>query len=265
MTNKLCIGVCSCNRDRNRGAHDRIRNSWVNDVRDFADVLFFIGGERPDNLQADEVHLDVLDDYRNLPSKVRQMCHWTLSQPYTHLFKTDNDVTVLAEVFRTIEFANIDYMGDFNSNPVTQGYCRGGGYFLSRRAMELVANHEPSSWAEDVSTGDALRDAIRRNELVCQQIPAGAHTPVHESAGRCKTCYRPLGPDDLYCSLHSHTQSIPAHYVAVLVNERQNVRGKHPRWVPPEVASLIVQTGRGERVDEWQYLKEFDRINSKVK
>src|ERR1700731_5158155 len=108
----LLIAVCSCQRDRSRRCHDKIRHSLAREVP--ADVRFFVGGTKLDNLLSDEVWLDVLDDYRNLPQKVRQICQWALAHDYAHLLKCDNDSVPFQDRLVKSNFQDFDYVGELS-------------------------------------------------------------------------------------------------------------------------------------------------------
>ena len=51
----ILIAVESCQRDKGLGLHDHTRKSWGKDLSDIADLRFFVGGERRDDLLPDEI------------------------------------------------------------------------------------------------------------------------------------------------------------------------------------------------------------------
>jgi hypothetical protein len=143
--------VCSCQRDKGLGYHNHAR-SWGAELSDIADLRFFVGGERPNDLLEDEVWLDVPDDYMSLPLKTKAICRYMLECDYT---KCDCDTTVHPHFFREFPYGEIDLAGNFWGDSFSAP-C-GPGYFLSRRAAEVVVNFDHGDlWAEDYMVGLAV-------------------------------------------------------------------------------------------------------------
>jgi len=170
---KPLIGFLGCHRDEPDAQQQR--DTWL--VGSPVDHRYFIGrpglDERPD-----VVWVDVDDGYTHLPFKTQAMCRWALSNGYTHLFKTDTDVYLRPERLLACGFEAWDYSGFFRgraedepNDVVTGNYCSGGsGYWLSSKAMEIVAaaqmeeNHlHPEGGyycnGEDVQVGRLMREA----------------------------------------------------------------------------------------------------------
>jgi len=146
---KILIGVLSYH-----GADEEekaIRETWGKDVPDGVDLRFFVGGE--DAKHSDQIVLKCGDKLIDLSSKVVAMCSWALEQGYTHLFKCDSDTLVRPVELVTDGFPQHDYVGGENN-----GFASGGsGYWLTRKAMEIVANAPiTETHAEDVNTAKAL-------------------------------------------------------------------------------------------------------------
>jgi hypothetical protein len=192
----LLIAVMSCQRDRKLGHHETIRNRWGDALSDIADTRFFIGGEdRVEPLAEDEVWLSVPDDYDHLSTKTMAICNWALENDYDHVFKCDCDTTIFINRFRDYNYKRIDYAGRFwGGQPGERGlYAAGTGYFLSRRAYEIITvegGFPPDS--EDVMVGNTLEPYIRSREIRAEHIvtsiygatkgPGGG--AVHEAAPR---------------------------------------------------------------------------------
>ena len=83
------------------------RATWVQAVRQFADVKFF-RGHRPHGTpqEPDVIELDVDDSYRGLPRKVRAMASWAYYAGYKRMMKCDDDVFIVPQRFQQIRLAN---------------------------------------------------------------------------------------------------------------------------------------------------------------
>lgn len=158
---KTLIAVTGCHARRAQIAAQRA--TWVNDV-DFsaADVRFFLGlgGEAR---CGDEVVLPVDDGYAGLPGKVRAVCRHALASGYDGLCKLDDDTYLVPARLLSAGFAAFDYVGNFRSRngPYPAEYASGFCYYLSRRAMEIVAEAELSEDTMEDRWAGNLLDAAR--------------------------------------------------------------------------------------------------------
>lgn len=139
------------------------RETWVRDFAPFrnVDVRFFYGRpveNYPREPLLDEVFLDCPDGYGNLIDKSVGVCKWAAQRGYEYLYKCDTDTWVYAEKLLVEMMENsFDYAGYLHAN-----VCSGGpGYFLSRRAIDVIAQHG-SAWrhpyAEDVHVSRVLAE-----------------------------------------------------------------------------------------------------------
>lgn len=106
--------------------------------------------------------LPVPNDYPSLPQRTRAFCQWALGQDdWDYLFKCDDDTYV--SMSRLIQYPlTADYIGSEWSPGV--GYASGGaGYFLSRRAAQIVAEHMTQQIGDE--------DVLVRDTLVAHGIP----------------------------------------------------------------------------------------------
>lgn len=168
---KTLIAVSSCERDAQNGNNQAMRNTWIREmarVEGFDYKIFYGAGDRA--LLADEVRLDVGDDYKSLPYKTRESLRWALDHGYSYVFRAFTDTCINPHRLRTSGYTRFDYLGCFPggyaAEPDAKGhfcYASGGpGYFLSRRAAEAAIAEEPDHWAEDLWIGDAMgRAGIR--------------------------------------------------------------------------------------------------------
>jgi hypothetical protein len=111
----------------------------------------------------DEVSLNVDDGYLSLPEKTQAMCKWALDHNFDYMYKCDTD-TLVSPANLALSFHEFDYMGGENADNVSffhepVSFASGGaGYWLSRKAMEIVVNSiKPPTNAEDVFVAWALK------------------------------------------------------------------------------------------------------------
>ena len=128
------------------------RDTWANDLAKFGvDYKFFYGnGTRQP--EADEVFLDVPDDYRSLSKKIRAICKWALENGYEYMFKCDDDTFVWSDRLLDSDFYGKDCVGyDWG------GFVGGFACWLSKKAMEAIANApDTTEPADDVWVGKVL-------------------------------------------------------------------------------------------------------------
>jgi hypothetical protein len=95
-------------------------------------------------------------DYPSLPQRTRAFCQWAISRDdWDFLFKCDDDTYV--SMSRLVRYPlTADYIGA-EWAPGVQYASGGAGYFLSRKAAEVVAEHlTRKEGPEDVYVRDAL-------------------------------------------------------------------------------------------------------------
>lgn len=149
---RVLIGVLSCERDRALNQALRETSYQASPWH-----RFFVAypATRPD-----EVTVACPDDYAHLAAKTQEMARWALAQGYDYLFKTDADTYIdierlLAAVLEP-PVAGADYCGFYKGGP--GDYAKGLGYWLSRRALEIVAGL-PLQYSDDVrNPGDCLAE-----------------------------------------------------------------------------------------------------------
>jgi hypothetical protein len=176
---KILIAILSCVRDTGNGFNQAVRETWLKDLNG-ADYCFFLGRGakiRPDDYP-DEFILDCPDDYLGLPYKTKALLK--AASDYEYIFKVDTDTYVVPDRLLQSDFYNYDYVGHFNGAigvpNVIYGKCYswasgGSGYWLSKKAAEIVANAEvlPSSICpiskipcEDLWIGQVLGPSIEK-------------------------------------------------------------------------------------------------------
>jgi hypothetical protein len=151
---KILLAVITCGDPKFKARTDIQRATWLPSVKD-ADVRFFLAKQDREPL-ADEVFLDVPDDYLSLPTKVKAMFSWSVANEYTHTLKLDDD-TVLHPQKLLANIPTQDYTG-FLNNTHPKPWCSGFAYWLSNRAQKIIieAPIPPEEWAEDRWVGGVL-------------------------------------------------------------------------------------------------------------
>jgi hypothetical protein len=153
----IAVGVVTCAQNWNRRV--TCSRTWVPRVRAHAGTqLVFVNGEpdleRPYRLDHDTLICRCGDDYDSLTRKTQLLARWMLDDTTCdYLFKCDDDTYVHSSNFAEFEPNGHDYIGCHAGGSYASG---GGGYFLSRRAAELVAEAELDDTAEDRAVGNLL-------------------------------------------------------------------------------------------------------------
>lgn len=176
----------------------------LQDTSRLKDYMYFIGDPNLSSpvVNGKVVYLPCQDNYESLTDKSLMAIKWAVeNREFDLLFKTDDDVVFL-DGFDTMvsEASKHDYSGvlarggytstwhfgkcedqELNNSPVVVPkviYCRGGGYFLSRKSAVLLANlglREDRCIFEDAEVGELLqRSKINANRI---QINKGMKWP----------------------------------------------------------------------------------------
>jgi predicted O-methyltransferase YrrM len=173
---KHLIAITSCLRDKERGYHQAIRETWGKDSP--IEYKFILGrGNVADH--ADELVFDVPDGYNHVTYKTRAGHKWAAENNYDYVLQGFTDVYFNLPAILRSDFEKYDYTGcfrgrfnsdeDFRHADINRryAYASGGmGYWTGPRAtavlaaspVELEGDPDPVllSWAEDLWTGAAL-------------------------------------------------------------------------------------------------------------
>lgn len=168
---RILIAIPSC--PAHAAYQQAQRDTWVRDIPSGINVhyRFFLGRESGfehgvvDEI-GDEVYLGAdafipergLKKYPTLPQKTKQICDYALLAGHDYIFKTDTDSLVNVKNLLNSGFANSEYSGGYNYEETGDFASGGAGYWLSRKAMQVVANSEIEYWAEDVFVALALKE-----------------------------------------------------------------------------------------------------------
>jgi len=154
---RILIAIATC--EKNTWRIDILKRTWIPCVPNGVEVRFFTGSD-----------LNVPDDYRSLPIKVRAMFAWAVKNSYDRILKVDDDILVLPErLFATM--TKHDYVGRVRpasrefGGPELYGdqekpYCSGFAYWVSKYAADIISNTpDNGDHAEDRFAGQALWQA----------------------------------------------------------------------------------------------------------
>lgn len=101
--------------------------------------------------------LGVGDTYQDLCSKTKAIAAYARDNDYDWLLIVDDDVFIHAD--RLTAPITGDYAGSVTINDSVPSYCYGAFYWLSKRAMGIVADAPLTSQpAEDQWVGDVMRE-----------------------------------------------------------------------------------------------------------
>lgn len=166
---KILIAILACHKRTNYCDYQRI--TWIKDIK-YADHRFFFGVGAHEFQKADEVRLDVPDDYPNLALKVRGISEWAVKHDYDFVFKCDDDTFVNPVRLLNSGFEKHDYVGEARVlDGLGKFICSGGGYWLSRKALQALAEspteehfkprhmalNGPEKWQEDRWVAEVLQ------------------------------------------------------------------------------------------------------------
>lgn len=204
---RIIIGILTCPKNNHRA--DGIRNTWLKLVPDHVRVLFVFGrpGHDP-SLEGDDLYLNCPEAYETLPQKVHLFFeHCDNNFDYDYIFKTDDDSYIDMRKFLSFDKQNADYIGrmlGMADSAITRtwhyGKCtdksyevpyrgkyvcdwaRGGGYFLSRRAVRILIPKTAKLFSkelfEDKMVGDALGNDDRISVVCTNYGSMGVTNPM---------------------------------------------------------------------------------------
>jgi hypothetical protein len=214
QTPKILIAIPACHRydygklehGISRQTKDRLavqRSTWLKDAPAFSTYVnyrFFYGHGAQRSPEKDEVFLDCPDDYPNLPHKMQAIYRWALAKGYDYIFKCDDDTFVYLDRLMASGFEEYDYCGYIleSDEAWSNGrYISGGpGYWLSKKAMQILAEAVVDHWAEDLWTGRVLTKSGIRPHRDPRYLPGFGKHYVDLDA---------LPKDHSYISFHACT------------------------------------------------------------
>jgi hypothetical protein len=150
---KTLIAITTCTNNEERRV--AVSATWMQLVPDSVDAAFLTGRDYGVSQFGDGLtHLDCPDTYRELPQKTLAIVRYAVDHDYELLIKVDDDTFLMPRPDYIAEFAKHDYFGCVGQ----RGYCQGGCYSLSHKAMHAVLKHADlfTTGLEDATVGRAL-------------------------------------------------------------------------------------------------------------
>jgi hypothetical protein len=191
---KTLIAVISFQGDAENGNHDNIRQTWGKDVASAgADLRFFIG--RRDKVyapKADEILIPWQEDGTRTCAHpywhaepgctcveywqvlYRGILDWSIRNGYDYTYLAENDTFLIPRKLMKIGFENYDFSGwmmYLKADQPDHFYVEpGAGYFLSKRAAEIVLRPAPDHRHFDALVCDTLRPLAERGEATIKHL-----------------------------------------------------------------------------------------------
>lgn len=142
--------------DLETGKLHAVRMTWAQEWPRPFDIRYAFDNTHHDPVR-DELVLDAPTGIMNTSYKTHKAAQWALAEGYEHAFFVPTDCYVAVTRLAASGFEKLDYTG-FHS--YTEHHIGGGsGYWLSRRALQVVADYAPYPDYEDRWVGSACRDA----------------------------------------------------------------------------------------------------------
>lgn len=155
---KWLIAIMSCHQPQYVAKTVAQRCTWVEQVKDFADVVFFRGRNYSQPDFSNEVWLDVDDSYSGIPEKVRGIFAWGAERGYEYISKCDDDVYCIPSRLKELPRKG-DYVGRFRGpcGGYPADFASGFFYTLSHKAARIVANTSvKQDWMDERFIGNLL-------------------------------------------------------------------------------------------------------------
>jgi Galactosyltransferase len=240
---RLLIAVKSCQKDKQEGVHQAIRETWGRNLPRGVDLLFFVGGEKaPNNLEKDEIYLPVSDSYWEMQPKVFATMQYALEKDYDFCCSSDTDAYFEFLKLMSSGFEQYDYSGgpiggegidraysgrripDFDNVLISPfyGYLSGHAYILSKKALKIVIS-SPAKFpiSEDLWTGQVLGPFIISGELTVKVLPEDG--VIHLRCGYSGS----NGPTNHPKCQYDHSLPVPRQNVAMAIRKKyQELTGK---------------------------------------
>ena len=147
--------ISTYNGSRERGDNDAIRKTYLKEWGHLVPHTF-IYDRTGRALQCDEIAVPSPVGFMNGAFKTRDAIRWALYHDHDYAFIVPTDCYVIVPRLLDSGYERHDYTG---YQVPDEGHIGGGsGYWLSKRAMEIVARSEPELDYEDRWVGKVLRE-----------------------------------------------------------------------------------------------------------
>lgn len=191
----ILFAVVTCQKFAAR--RKALEDTWVTLARAAGYDVEFFDGER----------LNVSDDYLSLSAKSKAIFQWAAEHHYDGMLKVDDDCFIRVQSFTPpkSDYAGIridpndcglarEHIPDFPAGTWKYNYASGGCYWLSRKAIKILAETPLNGdWAEDRWAGDTLGKAgIKFVEIPTREWNWGGQqsTIVHTQLPNVRAIYQ---------------------------------------------------------------------------
>lgn len=204
---KLLISISSCEYFEKNSLNQPLRDTWLPEAARLGiDYKFFHG--KGASSRPDVIVLPVVDELYGLTEKAKAKAKWAFDSGYDYVFSCFPDTYTCPRRLLDCGFEDADYLGNVYQFPDSPAFCQGGpGYFLSRKACELVFSSPLSYLNDDCFIGDTL-------------YKAGITARDHKGF----TAFGP-GPVRNNNSITNHLSTQPGGYTV------RSVPDEHKRWM----------------------------------
>lgn len=194
---KILIAIKCCHA--RQAFAEASRQTWIKNLQDVDYKIFYGHGHH--ELKSDEVQIDAPDGYYDLATKMYEMIRWAWEHGYDFLLQLDDDTYVRSTQLHRSNFfkhnfvAGVSFGVDEHNRVfqyLTGQSATGPGYWLSRKAMEIIINspRPAHAWPDEPWVGQVLeKNGIkvhRSNLMGCYgSVPNG------RSYEFCPNCWFP--------------------------------------------------------------------------
>ena len=139
-----------------RGDQDACRDTYLQEWGHLIPHRFVYDREYKDLCESDEIEVDAPTGFMECVFKTRRGIQWALDSGYDSVFSVPTDCYIVIPQLLASGYEKLDYTG---YQVPYEGHMGGGsGYWLSKRAMEIVAARSPILDYEDRWVGQVLRE-----------------------------------------------------------------------------------------------------------
>lgn len=191
---KILLGITSCIKQSRAGLNQACRDTWLNRLLpDGVEYRFFMGDgtstgedesvamttvhgplcfQNAQDLIAkelahpvtlthsplpDEIMLPCPDGYFHVPWKTKKMFQWALDNGFDYTFQCCVDTWIDIPRLLSSGFERHEYSGRVCGHTGFGDWARGGtGYWVSKKAMQVITSSQVMAYCEDCSVGLAL-------------------------------------------------------------------------------------------------------------
>jgi galactosyltransferase len=214
---RILIAILGCHA--RPAFRDAQRATWLRDLAG-ADYRYFLGRPAVTPGESDVVYLDCDDSYEKLTLKTHATMRWAAAEGYDWVFKCDDDTYVRPEQLLASNFSSDDYSGFVEGrwgevisgcSQIVYAFAQGGaGYWVSRRAVAILADHLlVNEYCEDLA--------------VAKTLALYGINPVHDARYHPQVGPLELEYPDARANLITLHKCSPQQMVELYRSERQNV------------------------------------------